>query len=74
MVKLATKIWYKHHGLDMAVVKSDKGKHREHCLCYSCGEHAACKKAKALLKFCQDNNMVTPVWECADFMEGQLDG
>ena len=48
-----------------------KGKHREHCLCWSCkkckpGEPDHCKKAALLYAFCRAFGMVTPVWECPD--------
>lgn len=48
-----------------------KGKHREACLCYSCERYKAgdCPIAKAIFDNCVTYNVVTPVWECPDFVE-----
>jgi hypothetical protein len=64
---------YMHHGLDMMVRKEDKGKHREHCLCYNCAFFFPetlnnCHKAQEIYDNCVDLDVVTPVWECADFV------
>ena len=68
---------YDHHGTEVSVRKDLKGKHREHCLCYSCDifniddPEKKCKHANALYEFLKANDaiMVSPVWECAKFKE-----
>jgi hypothetical protein len=63
---------YEHHDT-MMVVKADlKGKHREHCLCYSCDKFnpdtlVNCHKAQQIYELCVDLKVVTPVWECSNF-------
>jgi hypothetical protein len=65
---------YEHHGVTVAVQSHLKGKHREHCLCYQgCkwfkpGEDDNCFIAQELYEFCVNNNMTTPVFECASFI------
>lgn len=66
--------WYTHHGNKVCVQKRLKGKHRDHCLCFSCekfhpGAKDNCDIAKALYRLCVDNGLVTPVWECGRFIE-----
>ncbi len=66
-------IRYVHHGIDVAVMKGLKGKHRGHCLCYKCSKfhpenrEANCPIANAL--YCLDvlTGITTPVWECPEF-------
>lgn len=66
---------YKHHGEAPVWVRSDlKGKHREHCLCYSCkrfhpGSPGNCPIARGLYENCVTNDLVTPVWECPKFTQ-----
>lgn len=49
------------------------GKHRDHCLCYSCAlfnpdfRNLNCPIANKLFAICVEHNVVTPVWECHDF-------
>jgi hypothetical protein len=66
---------YNHHGI-MMVVRSDlKGKHRQHCLCFSCrhfkpsDREANCPIANALYRLNILACIVTPVWECEAFEE-----
>lgn len=63
---------YEHHGEEVWVRADLKGKHREHCLCYQCarfypGSHHNCWMAQELYELDQCADMVTPVWECAEF-------
>jgi hypothetical protein len=61
---------YEHHGAIVSVVSAVKGKHREHCLCFSCAkfkpedEEGTCPIAASLYSFCVEYNLVTPVYEC----------
>jgi hypothetical protein len=64
---------YEHHGRDVWVRSSLKGKHKEMCLCYSCmafhpGEKTNCPMAKENFEFCKKYCMVTPVFECRKFV------
>lgn len=64
---------YEHHGANVWVRKSLKGRHREHCLCYICdhfnpgSRDTNCPIANALYQICVSQNVTTPVWECAQF-------
>ena len=63
---------YEHHGNQVFVQNHLKGKHREHCLCFSCddfhpGTKLNCAIAKTLYQLCIDQGMVTPVYECPKF-------
>jgi len=66
---------YEHHGAKVSVMKSVKGKHREHCLCFSCSfflpgiPETNCKIANLLYAVCLASNLVTPVYECPKFLE-----
>lgn len=65
---------YEHHGKTVWVRSNLKGAHRVHCLCYSCegflpGNSLNCMLAQTLYQLCVDFNVVTPVWECPQFME-----
>lgn len=61
---------YEHHGVEMAVREDMKGRHREHCLCFSCAKfhpedrERNCRVANLLYAVCQAMGIVTPVWEC----------
>lgn len=64
---------YVHHGQVVYAMEGLKGLHRDHCLCFQCArfnledpEHN-CKRAALLYALCRLLNMVTPVWECADY-------
>lgn len=64
---------YEHHGI-LVTVRSDlKGRHREFCLCYQCGrfdpgKEDNCYKAQGLYELNKDHGLVTPVFECPDFV------
>lgn len=66
---------YIHHGEAVWVNKELKGKHREHCLCYSCERFTPedreknCKIANLLYAVSVAMALVTPVWECPLFEE-----
>ena len=65
---------YDHHGNKVWVQARLKGKHRENCLCYSCdnfkpGEDENCAIAERLYELCVDEKLVTPVYECPEFVE-----
>ncbi len=64
---------YVHHGAEVSVRADLKGKHREHCLCYSCGkfkpgEADNCEIANAVYANCVQFNIVTPMWECPKYV------
>jgi hypothetical protein len=68
---------YKHHNVEVTVVSEVKGKHREHCLCWSC-EHFTphdrgmnCHIANALYALCVEHSLVTPVYECRQYEAGK---
>ena len=52
-----------------------KGKHRDHCLCFSCNRFSPddreknCPRANLLYSFCVLMDMTTPVYECPEFRE-----
>ena len=64
---------FEHHG-DLVWADTElKGKHREHCLCYSC-EHfhpdeqkVNCPIAHAVFQNCVKFNITTPMYECPEF-------
>lgn len=65
---------YVHHGVEVSVQSTLKGKHREHCLCHqNCrfffpeDPEKNCEIAKANFKVCVDYNLVTPVYECPKY-------
>jgi len=65
-------IKYRHHGTKVWVREDLRGRHREHCLCWSCtkffpSEADNCPIAQANYEFCVAHNVVTPVWECPMF-------
>jgi len=66
---------YKHHNRVVTVRSDLKGKHRDFCLCYQCGYffpekvEVNCKTAQILFSINRYFNVVTPVWECPDFMK-----
>lgn len=70
---------YKHHGErhgeEVWVRKDLKGKHRDHCLCFSCQKFFPdapfnCFIAEHVFTACKRFNLVLPVWECPRFEEG----
>jgi len=68
-------IQYQHHGTQVWVREDLKGKHREHCLCWSpCAlfkpdDPDNCPIAQANYEFCVKHNVTLPVWECPVFEE-----
>ena len=70
---MAGYVTYDHHGVAVWVREDLKGKHREHCLCFSCkrlniaDRDANCPKANRLYQLCVDEGMTTLVFECPDF-------
>ena len=68
-----TFVQYKHHSNEVWVRQDLKGKHPSYCLCHSCVEFSAsdseanCPIAQELFELCQQNGLVTPVWECPEF-------
>jgi len=72
-------VLYTHHGMPVHVREDLKGKHRDHCLCHNCAlfnpddrEHN-CDIANLLYAVCCSFNIVTPVWECPDFVKKEPD-
>jgi len=61
---------YQHHTHAVYVDESLKGKHRQHCLCFRCGNFKPtqpelnCRIAEVLFNFCRLTGLVTPVYEC----------
>lgn len=65
---------YEHHGKQVWVQSDLKGKHRDNCLCYACdhfkpGTVFNCHIAEKLYAICVEEILVTPVYECAAFVE-----
>jgi hypothetical protein len=67
---------YAHHGATVSVRSDLKGTHREHCLCFACAlfdpspdRSRSCSKANELYALCQRLSLVTPVFECPDFVQ-----
>jgi hypothetical protein len=66
---------YEHHGNTVWVCKKLKGKHRDMCLCHSCEKlnvsdrQKNCKIASELFNICITHKLVTPVFECPEFVE-----
>lgn len=64
---------YVHHGVPSWVRQDLKGKHREHCLCWSCrffnpeDRESNCEIANALYRIDKVLEITTPVWECMKF-------
>lgn len=70
---------YVHHNPKRPVwVRKDlRGCHRDVCLCWGCGRFTPgrdtnCRIAQDLFRLCVDNELVTPVFECPDFVEGMV--
>ena len=60
--------------MNVAVFEDLKGRHKEHCLCFSCGKFQPgtsenCEIAQATFENCVKYNTVTPMWECAEFVK-----
>ncbi len=65
-------IQIEHHGARVWANRELAGKHREHCLCYSCskfkpGDISNCGIARRLYFLCVEEGLVTPVYECPCF-------
>jgi hypothetical protein len=68
---------YQHHERDAWVRDDLKGKHREHCLCYSCEKFKPgdddwknnCPIANLIYSVCIAQRVLLPVWECEKFVE-----
>lgn len=66
-------VQYKHHDNPVWVRADLQGKHKEHCLCYSCVHffpghpNENCEIAEALYRFDILTATTTPVWECPLF-------
>jgi len=64
---------YEHYGKTVWVNSALRGKHREHCLCWSCDKFVPddrdgnCPIANLVYAVCVRENLVLPVWECPDF-------
>lgn len=69
---------YEHWGQQVYVKSDLKGKHRKHCLCFSCkcfkpNTVNNCHIAQAAYENCAKFGTVTPVWECPKFRCGEAD-
>lgn len=73
MEKESKYLQYQHHGVNVFVRKDLKGRHRDHCLCFSCeklgsgGGKSGCEIANHVYANCVKFNLVTPVFECPRF-------
>jgi len=69
---------YEHHGVTVWVYSDLRGKHRRHCLCFDCQSFYPdvpdmnCKIAEALFRFDRLNGLVTPVYECPEFIKSEF--
>lgn len=69
---------YEHHGNKVWVQTNLKGKHRHHCLCYSCDKFKPdireenCPIANRVFQLCLEERLVLPVWECPEFGEEKI--
>jgi len=68
-------VQYEHHGELVWVNEELKGKHREHCLCFSCANfhpgapETNCPIANLNYAVCLAHGMTLPVYECPKFVE-----
>lgn len=67
-------IQYEHHGKTVSVQSHLKGKHRDHSLCQACGKFKPntpenCPIAQAVFENCVKFNIVSPMWECPEFIQ-----
>jgi hypothetical protein len=67
---------YLHHDTSVYVIKKVKGKHRDHCLCWTCGrffpgDEENCLWANMLYTICRMKGgpLVTPVYECENYFK-----
>jgi len=67
-------VLYEHHGKEVWVRRVLQGKHASHCLCYNCklftpkDRDTNCHIANALYALNVLADIVTPVWECPEFI------
>ena len=70
-------VQYEHHGRKVWVERALKGDHRQFCLCYNCqhfipedeiDDYEQCPIAEKVYETCLEEGLVTPVWECPDFI------
>lgn len=71
-------IKYEHHGNTVSVRSDLKGKHWDNCLCGFCkklkpGTNENCEIAQAVYENCLKHKIVTPMWECPEFLEKDED-
>lgn len=66
---------YEHHGQVVWVIKELRGKHQEHCLCFSCSKfhpglpEQNCPIANLNYAVCIAHHVTLPVYECPIFEE-----
>lgn len=74
---MGKKVQYEHHGTLVWVDEELKGKHREHCLCFSCKHfkpglpETNCPLANLNYAVCLAHDMVLPVYECPIYQEAK---
>jgi hypothetical protein len=66
-------VQFPHHGKLTWSREDLRGTHRAHCLCYNCagfkpGTALNCPIAQMLFQFDVEHEVVTPVYECAQFI------
>lgn len=71
---MGRKLQYRHHNQVVWVDEDLVGRHREHCLCFSCenfkpGTEENCPIANELYALVVKHNLVTPVYECPAYKE-----
>ena len=66
---------YDHHGRMVWAMKDLRGKHRQHCLCFSCANfkpglpESNCPLANLNYAVCLAEGLTLPVYECPKFEE-----
>jgi len=66
---------YAHHGRKVSVREDLLGKHKKYCLCHQCQKFIPtdrmenCRIAELLFAVDRTLGLVTPVWECPEFLE-----
>ncbi len=66
-------VTYRRFGVDVHVMGHLKGRHAEHCLCWTCvvfnpdTPEKNCPIAQELFEFDKRHHVTTPVWECPKF-------
>lgn len=66
-------VQYFHHGVRVWSHKLWVGQHKEHCMCYQCakfkpGHEDNCPIAKLIYALDVEYSLVTPVFECKEFV------